>query len=322
MDAIDQTFVEKAAEKRRPPFHDQGVQREALPEQLHENARVNATFSRRHRNHRASALGQGVAASQQRALGHGHYHGRLACRANQLGFQGKARGGIDHDARRLGDLASIEAARQQRIVGERRADAHHDPGMAVAVLMNAAARRLSGHPARKPLPRGHLPVQGHGVFGYHQGTALLHGVQERFVDSAARWLQDPHGHFDAGPPQSLVARHKRVGIEHAHDHARNAGLDKRLGARRRLARMAAGLQGDIGRGTGRRLAASRKRLPLGMGTAETVVPALADDTAVSHNDGADKGVGARPSRSAPGQLNGSGHEALISLSGQRAVGIR
>ena len=57
----------------------------------------------------------------------------------------------------------------------------------------------------------------------------------------------------------------------------DAGGDQGIGAGRRLAVMAAGLERDIGRGAARRLAGPRQRLGLGMRPAAGLRPAAPDD---------------------------------------------
>src|SRR6202034_4953964 len=90
----------------------------------------------------------------------------------------------------------------------------------------------------------------------------------------------------------------------AHDHALNTGAQDRIGARRRVALVTAGLQryvqgraGEIDRSTG------FDRGDLGVRPAVALVPTFAEDLPVARHDRADARVGLDLARPLLGQLD-------------------
>ena len=81
----------------------------------------------------------------------------------------------------------------------------------------------------------------------------------------------------------------------------NASGDNRVGAGRRFALMAAGLERDIHRRALRPLARRRQRMDLGVRPAELLVPTLADHLAILHDDAADHRVRLDKALAAAGQ---------------------
>jgi hypothetical protein len=85
-------------------------------------------------------------------------------------------------------------------------------------------------------------------------------------------------HIDPGSPKLLgSARRYRIWVAERGDHPANAGPNDRLGARRLLALMRTGLEGDDHRRPSSPLACCRKRYRLGMPLAEFGVPTFTDN---------------------------------------------
>ena len=106
---------------------------------------------------------------------------------------------------------------------------------------------------------------------------------------------------DAGGAQPRVALpgHFGIGIFERRDHARNAGGDDGVGARRRFAVMRARLERDVERRAARRLAGAAQRLDFGMRPPAGLRPAAADDDAVLDDHRADRGIGPGAAEPAP-----------------------
>lgn len=84
-------------------------------------------------------------------------------------------------------------------------------------------------------------------------------------------------------------------IRHRGDDSLDSGRDHRLGARGGLAVVAAWLQSDIECGASGQMTGLPERVDLGMRSTIDFVPALADDPAIAHDDGADHRVRFDPS---------------------------
>ena len=115
----------------------------------------------------------------------------------------------------------------------------------------------------------------------------------------------------ARKPGVALPGHLRIGILDRRHHARDAGGDDGVGARRRLADMRARLQRHIERGAARGLAGARQRLRLGVGPAAGLRPAAADNDAVLDHDRADGGIGPGAALPAPAERQRELHEALV-----------
>ena len=105
--------------------------------------------------------------------------------------------------------------------------------------------------------------------------------------------------------------HFRIGIFDRRHHARNAGRDHRIDARRRLAEMRTGLQRHIERGAARGFAGASQRLGLGMRPTARLRPAAADDDAVLDDDRTDGRVRPGAAQPAPAERQRKLHEALV-----------
>ena len=87
----------------------------------------------------------------------------------------------------------------------------------------------------------------------------------------------------------------------------NAGIYQRIGTRRRLAPVAAGLERDVGGRTVRLIPRHLQRLCLGMGATAGGGEASADNAVVLDNDAADRGVGPSRAKAPPSKGEGGAH---------------
>ena len=129
----------------------------------------------------------------------------------------------------------------------------------------------------------------------------------REVGGGAR-VADTEGHLDARVEQAgdAAARDPRVGIFECDDDPRDAGLDQRVGARRRAPVVRTGLERDVrGRAAGP-IARVAQRHDLGVRPAGRFGCAAAGDLAVAHDDAADPWVGCAAAASA-----GAGIQRLV-----------
>ena len=160
-------------------------------------------------------------------------------------------------------------------------------------LVHVVPRLLARHPARLARVAGDLSVERHGVLHDHERAPGLYVVEEDLVEGAALVFEHVLGDLDARVAQDLepLARDERVGVARADDHAREAGGDERVGTRRLLAVVAAGLERDIDGGALRGLGTAGQRVALGVQVADLVVVAGRDDASVADYDRAHHGVG-------------------------------
>ena len=75
--------------------------------------------------------------------------------------------------------------------------------------------------------------------------------------------------------------------------------------------MAAGFQGDIGRGAPRLFTGSGNGQTLGMRLAGLAVPAFAHHLAIAHQHAAHPGIGVGGVQALPGKLDGAGHVSVV-----------
>ena len=117
----------------------------------------------------------------------------------------------------------------------------------------AARASFAGDPVGRvrclmPGRRCDARVEGHGDFHQHEGALVLDPAREALVEAAGFSLADADIGLDARRAQCFdaVAGHGGVGVDGGGDDAREAGADEGIGAGRRAASNAAGLEGDVG----------------------------------------------------------------------------
>src|SRR5579883_1580848 len=199
--------------------------------------------------------------------------------------------------------------------------------MASLWCRSCCTRDLAGDPAagdrRRPqsggipgLARGRrdLAVEGHRGFQSDQRDAAADVVGEGLVDVEAVFDQQSGSDRNSGFAQALkpAAADQRVGIEHAGDHAANAGGDDGVGTRGRTPLVGAGLEIDIqGRAPGARAGLLEGEY-LGVLKAVVNVRAGADDLAVlGYDHCAHVGVGRGQPDASPGEFKRLAEEVLV-----------
>src|SRR5208283_5572225 len=132
-------------------------------------------------------------------------------------------------------------------------------------------------------------------FGPHPGPPCGEPVYPADVELARVALAKTEIDRDTRLAQALASlRRGPVGIARGGDDAGHARGEQRLGTRRRSAMVVAGLQGHVRRGPVGRLAAGARGLEgddFGVRLAGPLVPALADNAPVAHDDAADARIG-------------------------------
>ena len=121
-------------------------------------------------------------------------------------------------------------------------------------------------------------------------------LRNAWLSSRALAASSPSASTTSTPSSRRIPRPRpeafSVGIVRADDHAPDPGLQDRVGARRRLALVTAGLQRHVQRRAAQVLQAARlDRVDLGVGAPKTLVPALAEHLAVARDHRADDRVG-------------------------------
>src|SRR4051812_47696527 len=146
-------------------------------------------------------------------------------------------------------MDAVHARGELGVVGQRGPDAYGDGVDGGAPVVGALAAGDARDPLRVPRPRGDLAVEGHRRLEQHPRPPAARVLAEGLVAQPRprRELARGHGDVDALVAQdaqpasgSLLGR-----IVGAHDDARDARRDDRVGARRRLALVTARLQRDV-----------------------------------------------------------------------------
>ena len=191
------------------------------------------------------------------------------------------------------------AVAEQAIVGQHGADSSEDGVAIVTEFLHVRARPLAGDPAAIVIGGGDFAVQRDGGFERDQRPAGAHEVEERLVELLG-FFGEFGGHldFDARLAElgKALSGHQRVGVDDRGHHARHAGLDQRVDARRCTAVMGAGFQIEIHGGPACLLAGLRQSDDFGVVASGVGVEAAAHHFAFAHQDGSDErvGTGQRP----------------------------
>ena len=184
--------------------------------------------------------------------------------------------------------------------------------------MGELARGLAADPLRVARARGDLAVERHRGLEQHPRAPDARVLAEGLVEQtgARGELAVGEHHLDALVAQDAEAAAGGLlgGIVGADDDASDPGLHDRLGAGRRLALVAAGLQRHVQRGPGEvGEAAGLDRVDLGVGGAEAFVPPLPKHLAVARDHRADHGVGLDRPDAAARELDRAGEVQLVGV---------
>ena len=167
---------------------------------------------------------------------------------HELGAQRQAGERVEHHSAGLAALlGAVAAARGELgVVGEGGADPDDDGIGLRPPAVGPLAALLAADPLGVARPRGHLPVERHGRLEEHPRPVGAGVLAEGLVEHARAGgdVAVGHHHLDAlvaqdpqAPPGGL--RRRVVGGD---DHAADPGAEDGIGARRRLALVAAGLE--------------------------------------------------------------------------------
>ena len=229
-----------------------------------------------------AGLSQGVAAgSGSRVRADDDQDGRSVEGREELGVEGEA-GGESKTTRR-GCRAPPVAGREQRVVGEDRADADRDRVRFGPPAVDQLAAPLARYPGRVAGGwRG--PSTDIASFSVTSGRPVRACLRKGWFRQAGRGRLGAGGELDLDPAVAEDSRapsgrllSRVVGADHD---PRDPGLEDRLRARRLAAVMGAGLERHVHRRPGRVLAARSailERGPLGVKAAERRVKPFADD---------------------------------------------
>ena len=184
--------------------------------------------------------------------GAGDHEGRRLDGVEERALGGHAAAAVEHHAQRrlrrpggrVGQVAHGEAG----AVGDGSAGAHHHGLRVGAQLVGIGAGLRRGDPLRRAVPRGDAGVEAHRRLHHGEGPAV--GAVEQVGREVGADLGgvEADGHVDPCSAEAGDALPGDVGIGvlDGDDDPGDAGLDERVGARRRAAVVRAGLEGDIG----------------------------------------------------------------------------
>ena len=158
--------------------------------------------------------------------------------------------------------------------------------MVSAQPVHESARLLGGDPAGIPVGRGYLSVQSHSHLQAYPRSFFRDVLKEYTVLFAELIFQQAHFHDDAMRAEDFYSfsADKRIRVGKPHDHTGDAGRQKGVRAGRLLSMVAAGLEGDVGRGTGRILRAGCQSIALRVQAAITMMISFADYPSVLDQD--------------------------------------
>ena len=140
----------------------------------------------------APATSSASAARRGRGAGDDDGERELGGAADELGVERQARLGVEHDAPRLA-VHAFDAGREQRVVGERGADADRDRVALGAPVVREPARRLARDPLRVAGAGRDLAVERHRRLEEHERAAGARVLAERLVEQPR-----PRGQLAAG----------------------------------------------------------------------------------------------------------------------------
>ncbi len=220
---------------------------------------------------------------------------------------------VDDDPHRRAPAEPIEPAGELRVVGEHGADANHDRIVPGAQQMRPGARRRSGNPAALAPRHRDPPVERGRELHRDERPAPPYPAEKPGIDLGRRIGAEPDFGRDPGGAQPLdpAAADARIRVFDRGDDPPDPGFDQRLGARRRLAPVAARFEADIGGGAAGAGAGAGQRLGLGVRPAARLGPAAADDASFVDQNAADRRVGPSIAEAAPGEPQCRPHMAKI-----------
>jgi len=237
----------------------------------------------------------------------------LVGRSQQLGRRRQITAPRHDHACRVAALT--EPDRKLGVVAPHRAGAHHHRIGRGAQLVHGPPAVGAADPARVAAGRRDLAVERDGgLVGDQRQTGVVI-LEERRVLLARPASPTLHlevdGRAAVTQARQAAAVDQRVGVAQRDHGPPYPSRDERVGAGRRLARVAAGFKRAVERGAGGTVSRLCKRHRLGMGFPGAQVPAATDDLRAAHEHGADKRVGMRAAATSLGKLERFFHEDLV-----------
>src|SRR5262249_40985202 len=152
-------------------------------------------------------------------------------------------------------------------------------------------------------------VQAHRQLQPDPGPSLLHAFHEADVQLDRLVLHQPGVDGDACSAKRgcALTTDQRIGVLYCKHDATDASRDQCVDAGRRSAEVAARLQSDVNRGTGRVLTRGAQGSNLGVRLAGSLMPTLAYDPLAMGNDTPDTRVGIRRLHAASRELQSASH---------------
>ena len=199
------------------------------------------------------------------------------------------------------------------IVRQHRAGTGQDrPGTRPPVL-HVQPRGLAADPLGLAAGECAAPVDAGRQLHPQPGAAAHQPREVAAVEFARLRLHQAAGDLDAGRGQPFEAGtvDLRERVAHRRHHPRHAGSHQCLRARRGVAGVGAGLQGDVGGGTPGAVAGCLQRQCLGVRLAGTLVPALAHHLLAVCQHAADHRIGPGGEGTAPGQPQRARHQQVV-----------
>ena len=220
---------------------------------------------------------------------------------------------VEHDARER--PARPRGRQQQRVVGERRADADDHRVVQPPQPPRLGALGRARDPLRAALCRGDPAVERGRRLEQDERAVEPGRGQERLVQPLRLGRQHADARLDPRRPQQREPPpvDERERVAHGCDDARNARVAHERRARGRAAVVRARLERDVERRAARASPGLLQRRHLGVRTSGPRVETLAHDAAAADDDAADDGVGVRLAEPRAASASAQAHEEEVAL---------
>ena len=290
LDLIDLPRVEERAVEPAAAL-DQDVRHPTPSQRVEQVAGSDPARVGREDEHLAPRVHQGRAPAGVGFLGRDDQDRDLPRRPDQAAVGRDPGQAIDDDAQ--GGAGAGRPGGQLGVVVLDRAQSDDDRIHLAAPLVDDRPGTRPADPLAIAAGRGGLAVPGHRPLGDDVGPPCGHSLEEWPVEPGGPRLLDPDLDLDPGlaEPGEAAAVDPGERVAHRGDDADHPGGDQGIGARRGLAEVATGFQGDEGRGTSGGLARERQRMDLGMRAAELLMVTERDGDPIPDQHAADHRVG-------------------------------
>jgi len=207
----------------------------------------------------------------------------------------------------------VRAHGQPRAIGQHRVGAGQHYRRLSAQTLHRRTRRRAGDPLALAAFHRCATIETHGQLDPHEWQAMFHAFQKTLIELACICFQHPAFSGDTGLGQALQTApgDLRIGITHRRYDPGNASGHQGVGARRRASVMAARFEGHIRRRAPGLLAGGAQGVDFGMGFAGALMPAFADNLAVTHHHATDSRIGMGGVVAFARQFQRAGHEMRV-----------